>query len=86
MRRKLRELNSKALNGFADIPLMEDVELCKRMRKQHKPKNILKPVLTSSRRWREFGVYKTIWLMWRLRFLYWRGVHPEKLVHLYKDQ
>ena len=73
------------LNGFANIPLMEDVELCKRMRKQHKPKNIKKTVLTSSRRWRQFGVYKTIWLMWKLRFLYWRGVSPAQLAEMYKS-
>ena len=37
-------------NGFAEIPLMEDVELCKRLRKLHKPICLQSPVLTSSRR------------------------------------
>ena len=74
------------LNGFADIPLMEDVEICKRMRKQNKPKNILTPVVTSSRRWQQGGVFKTILLMWKIRYLYWRGVSPEILLNLYKSE
>ncbi len=73
------------ISGFANIPLMEDVEICKRMRKRHKPKNILTPVTTSSRRWHHGGIFKTVFLMWKIRFLYWRGVSPEKLLVLYKS-
>ncbi len=74
------------ISGFSNIPLMEDVEICKRMRKRYKPKNIRTPVVTSSRRWHQGGVYKTIWLMWKIRFLYWRGVSPDKLANLYRNQ
>lgn len=71
-------------NGFAEIPLMEDVELCKRLRKLHKPICLQSPVLTSSRRWQTYGTFTTIFLMWKLRLLFWWGVAPEKLANLYR--
>ncbi len=72
------------INGFANISLMEDVEICKRLRKRHKPLCLQHAVTTSSRRWQQYGVYKTVWLMWKLRFLYWRGVAPDQLAKLYR--
>lgn len=71
------------VGGFADIPLMEDIEICQRL-KQHQPPLRFKPaVVTSSRRWQEQGVTKTILMMWRLRFAYWRGIPAEQLVKIY---
>lgn len=69
--------------GFADMPLMEDVELCKRLRKLHHPTCIENPILTSSRRWQTYGTFKTILLMWKLRLLFWWGVPAEKLAKMY---
>jgi rSAM/selenodomain-associated transferase 2 len=72
------------VKGFANIPLMEDVELCKRLKKHHKPVCLKKTVTTSSRRWQEYGVYKTIWLMWTLRYAFWRGASADKLAKRYR--
>ncbi len=72
------------LKGFADIRLMEDVEISKRLRVYSKPSCIKKPVITSSRRWQEKGIYQTIWLMWKLRFFYWRGIPADQLAKLYR--
>jgi len=69
--------------GYADIPLMEDIDICKRLNKQSSPIILIEPVITSSRRWEEKGVWSTIWLMWRLRFLYFVGVSPQVLVKKY---
>lgn len=74
------------LNGFADMPLMEDVELCKRLRQIAKPVCLKEKVITSARRWEKHGQVKTIVLMWRLRFEYWLGVSPEKLAMAYGYQ
>ena len=71
------------LGGFASMPLMEDIELSKRLCKQHKPVCIDFKVTTSSRKWEADGLWPTIFLMWKLRFAYWRGVAPEKLVNQY---
>ncbi len=72
------------IGGFPDQPLMEDIELCKRLRKLQKPKCISAKVLTSGRRWETRGVWKTILLMWRLRWRYWRGVPATQLVKDYQ--
>ncbi len=71
------------LRGFRDIPLMEDVELSRRLKKTARPHRIRTPVLTSARRWREHGVARTVLLMWALRFLYFAGVAPHRLAVWY---
>lgn len=73
------------LNGFGAIPLMEDVEISKRLRKINKA-DCSGPVLqTSARRWQKYGWAKTVVLMWQLRLLYWLGVSPSFLVRKYYD-
>ncbi len=72
------------MQGFADIPLMEDVELCRRLKKIQSPVCLSQRVITSSRRWELGGVFKTIWLMWRLRLAYWLGADPSTLARQYR--
>jgi rSAM/selenodomain-associated transferase 2 len=69
--------------GFASIPLMEDIEICKRLRRIRKPHIIADAVVTSSRRWERRGVLPTVLLMWRLRLAFWLGVPPARLVKKY---
>lgn len=73
-----------AVGGFPSQPLMEDIEISKRLRKLSRPACLRATVLTSGRRWETRGVWRTVLLMWRLRFAYWRGVAPERLAELYK--
>lgn len=70
-------------HGFDSIPLMEDVAYCKRLRKIVSPKVFETPVITSSRRWREKGVLRTVLQMWALRFAYFCGVSPQRLWRFY---
>jgi rSAM/selenodomain-associated transferase 2 len=79
LRRTFRDLG-----GFADLPLMEDVELSRRLRKLSPPACLGTPVTTSGRRWDTNGIWRTIWLMWRLRWAYWRGVPAERLAGGYR--
>ncbi len=74
----------RALQGFAPIPLMEDVELSKRLRSLSRPYCVGDPVITDSRRWEQGGAWRTIFLMWRLRWRYWRGESPELLAAAYQ--
>jgi len=77
-----------AEGGFAAIPLMEDVELSRRLkhaRRAGRPAVIADPALTSARRWRQNGLARTVLLMWKLRFLYWRGRDPARLAAAYHD-
>ena len=71
--------------GFAEIPLMEDVELSRRLKRVGAPAVMAQPVLTSARRWQKNGVWRTIFLMWKLRLLYWVGVNPERLAAHYQN-
>ena len=72
------------VGGFPDQPLMEDVELSKRLLTLSGPICLTDRVVTSGRRWEAHGVWRTIWLMWRLRWLYWRGLPACELAKLYR--
>jgi rSAM/selenodomain-associated transferase 2 len=73
------------LGGFADLPLMEDIEFCRRARAHAMPAAIAAPVLTSGRRWDQQGTWRTIFLMWSLRWRYWRGADPAELARDYRE-
>jgi len=73
------------LDGFAEIPLMEDIELSSRLKKYGKPYCVKNKVVSSGRRWLSFGVVKTILLMWWLRLCYFFGVNPADLEQLYRE-
>lgn len=73
------------LNGFKLIPLMEDIELSQRLKEKSRPVCISKNyLLTSSRRWEEHGIARTILLMWSLRLKYFLGTPAGQLEKLYR--
>lgn len=69
--------------GYADLPLMEDLELSRRLKRLARPRCLWPPLVTSSRRWERDGVWRTVLLMWRLRLAYYFGVSPEELARQY---
>jgi rSAM/selenodomain-associated transferase 2 len=69
----------EALGGYPDIPLMEDVELTRRLKRLGRLACLRLRVTTSGRKWEREGVLRTIGLMWGLRFLYFCGVSPHRL-------
>ena len=74
----------EALGGYADSPLMEDLELCRRLKRLAWPCCLRPALITSSRRWEQQGIWRTLLLMWRLRLAYYCGVSPEKLARQYQ--
>ena len=72
-----------AVGGFPDQPLMEDIELSKRLKRQQRPACLNAKVISSGRRWDKGGAWPTIYLMWRLRYRYWRGVSAHQLIKEY---
>ena len=72
------------VGGFPEQPLMEDIEMSRRLRARSRPACLAERVVTSGRRWERHGVWRTIALMWRLRLLYWLGVAPERLARSYR--
>lgn len=72
------------LGGFADIPLMEDIEFSRRLKTLGRTATLRDQVVTSFRRWARQGPLRTILLMWTLRLLYWLGVDPVRLHRWYR--
>jgi rSAM/selenodomain-associated transferase 2 len=70
--------------GFPRIPLMEDVALSRTLRRMGPPLCLRRTVLTSSRRWEQRGILRTVVLMWRLRAAYALGADPARLAERYR--
>lgn len=68
-----------AVGGFPVQPLMEDVEISRQLRRLAKPLCLRQAITTDSRRWRQHGVWRTIGLMWWLRWRYFCGADPAQL-------
>lgn len=75
----------ETLGGFAPIALMEDIDFSRRAKQLSRPATVRRRVTTSGRRWERLGVLRTILLMWRLRFAYFRGADPVQLARRYRD-
>ena len=73
----------KQIGGYPQQPLMEDIELCKNLKGIAKPACLSSKVITSARRWQQHGTWRTIILMWHLRYDYWRGVSAESIKQRY---
>jgi rSAM/selenodomain-associated transferase 2 len=72
------------MGGFPDIPLMEDIEFSRKLKRLGPTVALEDRVTTSFRRWEKNGPLRTILLMWTLRFLYWLGVNPSRLNQWYR--
>lgn len=71
------------ISGFSDLPLMEDIEFSRRMKRIGRPACLSEKVITSGRRWEKHGVLRTILLMWSLRLRYFFGADPADLAREY---
>jgi rSAM/selenodomain-associated transferase 2 len=74
-----------ALEGFAPIALMEDVEFCRRARRLSAPLALRPPVIVSARRWDQAGLARTVLRMWWLRLAYFMGADPQRLAQRYRN-
>jgi len=74
------------ISGFSEMPLMEDIELSKRLKKISPPVCIRRTRLnTSSRRWEKHGIIRTVLLMWGLRLAYFLGTPTNTLAKAYSN-
>jgi rSAM/selenodomain-associated transferase 2 len=74
----------ETVSGFEEIPLMEDIALSKGLRDLSAPACLGTRLVTSSRRWEQNGIVRTVFLMWRLRLAYFLGASPETLAERYR--
>jgi rSAM/selenodomain-associated transferase 2 len=74
----------RRIGGVPDLPLMEEFELCRRLRKIGRLALAKATVSTSARRFRKLGVVRTYWRMWWVTTLWRLGVSPAKLRAIYE--
>ena len=72
-----------AVGGVPALPLMEDVTLCRRLRRLAKPRRLRTAIETSARRWQRHGIARTIVTMWALRLRYFFGADAEEIARRY---
>jgi rSAM/selenodomain-associated transferase 2 len=73
----------ETMGGYPDMPLMEDIELSRRLKRRGRLAALPSRVTTSARKWEREGALRTMALMWALRFLYMVGVSPARLHRWY---
>ncbi len=81
----VRATSLKAVGGFPDQPLMEDLEIITRLRKIGNVVLLPQYVTTSARRHEKMGLVRSILFMWYLRTLYRFGASPAQLERMYVD-
>ena len=69
--------------AYPEIPLMEDLALSRELKKFSRPVCLRQQVISSSRRWEQHGIVRTIVLMWILRLQFFLGVSPQVLYRRY---
>jgi rSAM/selenodomain-associated transferase 2 len=79
----VRRVDFDAVGGYPDIPLMEDIELSRRLKRRGRLRALRLQVTTSARKWEREGPLRTIGLMWALRSLHFCRVSPERLHRWY---
>jgi rSAM/selenodomain-associated transferase 2 len=72
------------INGLPQIELMEDIAFSKLLKQKIAPRCLSSAVTTSSRRWEQRGVFRTVLVMWWLRLAYYFGAKPSWLSRQYQ--
>lgn len=77
----------RELGGFREWPILEDLDLAKRMRRRWGRRRLAvieAPVVTSARRFARQGPARTVALNWLIWLLFAAGVSPQRLAKLYR--
>lgn len=81
----VRKSTFDKIGGFNEIELMEDIDICKRLKKEGKLVQADAKIVSSSRRLKRQGILKT-WIRMQInRFLYFVGTPPTRLSKFYED-
>lgn len=74
----------QAIGGVPDMPLMEEFELCRRLRRVGRLALADATVTTSARRFKKMGIARTYLRMWLVTLRYSMGARPEELRRTYE--
>jgi rSAM/selenodomain-associated transferase 2 len=72
-----------AIGGYPEIPIMEDVEFVRRIRRRGRLVAVAETVTTGTRHWDALGPLLTTLLNWITVSLYFCGVEPSRLYPIY---
>jgi len=81
----LKRETFEEIGGFADLAIMEDFELIKRLGKKGKIYIASEAVITSARRWEKLGIVKTTLINQLVIIGYYLGIKSEKLAQFYRQ-
>jgi len=79
----IHRLLLERVGGVPAQPLMEDIELSRRLKRICAPICPRVCLNSSARRWRKQGLFRTIIHMWTFRLRYWLGADPRQLTREY---
>ncbi len=82
----LKTVTFNQIGGFPNLPVMEDFEFVRRLKKQGHIEIVSMPVLTSARRWQQVGVLKTTVINQIVIIAYFLGVSPDRLGEWYRGK
>ncbi|MDZ7959413.1 MAG: TIGR04283 family arsenosugar biosynthesis glycosyltransferase [Aulosira sp. DedQUE10] len=71
---------------FPELPIMEDFELIRNLKRVGKIAIISVPVITSARRWLKKGIFKTTLINQIIIMAYLLGVSPERIRSWYRQE
>ncbi len=75
----------ESLGAFRDLPICEDLDFARRLKRAGYVACLRSKVVTSARRWRRGGIIRTVLRMWTIRALYLAGVSPARLARRYAN-
>jgi len=74
----------QAVGGFPELPIMEDFEFIRNLKRQGRIVTLPAPVITSARRWLKKGVWQTTFINQVVIIAYFIGVSPERIRSWYR--
>jgi len=82
----LRRSLFEEIGGFADLPIMEDCEIVRRLRKRGRVVTTSAAAITSGRRWRRLGLFRASFINKLVILGFLCGVSPDRLAAFYRGQ
>ena len=80
----LTRTDFEKIGGFPDVPILEEMEFSRDLRRLGKTTLLTPYIHISARRWEARGIVRTTLNNWFITLLYFFGVSPGKLAKLYR--
>jgi hypothetical protein len=75
----IRSALFREIGGFLEMPIMEDFELIRRLKRKGRILTLPQPAITSARRWSMLGIWKTTLINELVVIAYYLGISPSRI-------